>query len=89
MWDQQEGVCYNGCGCRGRCYPLRVRWIVGLIPLFAVETFDADTAANLEGFQRRTMVPGAPAGFDAAPAVGAGVGADPVAAMIALMNRSG
>lgn len=55
LWDQQDGFYYDRLRLpNGRSQPLRVRSIVGLIPLFAVETFDADTIANLEGFQRRT-----------------------------------
>ncbi|WP_321475227.1 glucosidase [uncultured Paludibaculum sp.] len=55
LWDDQDGFYYDRLRLpSGKCYPLRVRSIVGLIPLFAVETFDAETAANLDGFQRRT-----------------------------------
>ncbi|MGJ5819073.1 MGH1-like glycoside hydrolase domain-containing protein [Paludibaculum fermentans] len=55
LWDDQDGFYYDRLRLpSGKCYPLRVRSIVGLIPLFAVETVDAEMTANLEGFRRRT-----------------------------------
>ncbi|MGH9368748.1 MAG: MGH1-like glycoside hydrolase domain-containing protein, partial [Thermoanaerobaculia bacterium] len=37
----------------GRQYPLKVRSMVGLIPLFAVETFESDVVDRFPGFKKR------------------------------------
>lgn len=37
----------------GQHFTMRVRSLVGLIPLFAVDTFDADVIDSLPGFRRR------------------------------------
>src|SRR5207237_9167952 len=37
----------------GRALPLKVRSMVGLIPLFAVETLDPELVDHLPGFKRR------------------------------------
>jgi hypothetical protein len=37
----------------GRSFPMRVRSLVGLIPLFAVETLDSELIDTLPGFKRR------------------------------------
>jgi hypothetical protein len=54
LWDEQDGFFYdvlhlqNGAHC-----PLKVRSMVGLIPLLAVETLEPDIIDRLPGFQRR------------------------------------
>jgi hypothetical protein len=54
LWDEQDGFFYdvlhlpNGAHC-----PLKVRSMVGLIPLFAVETLEPDIVEKLPGFKRR------------------------------------
>ena len=48
----------------GRRFPMRVRSMVGLIPLFAVETIDSDIVDRLPGIQAPdAVVPGEPGGF--------------------------
>ena len=42
LWDEQDGFYYDRALVDGRAIPLRVRSMVGLIPLFAVETLDAE-----------------------------------------------
>lgn len=55
LWDEREGFYYDRVRFDdGHTIPLRIRSLVGLIPLFAVDTFDYNLTANLEGFQRRT-----------------------------------
>jgi len=55
LWDEADGFYYDwislpdGSGKR----PLRVRSIVGLIPLFAVEVLESDLLERLPGFARR------------------------------------
>jgi len=54
LWDEDDGFFYDRMRLRdGRLMPLRVRSMVGLIPLFAVETIDFETLNALPGFHRR------------------------------------
>ena len=56
LWDEQDGFYYDVLHLPdGSHHPLRVRSMVGLIPLFAVETLEPDTLAKLPGFTRRMM----------------------------------
>ncbi|MBI3786513.1 MAG: glucosidase, partial [Deltaproteobacteria bacterium] len=54
LWDPQDGFYYDILHLPdGTHYPLRVRSMVGLIPLFAVETLDPQIVDQLPGFKRR------------------------------------
>ncbi len=54
LWDATDGFFYDALHLPGRkAEPMRIRSMVGLIPLFAVETLDADVIASLPGFKRR------------------------------------
>src|SRR5262244_456878 len=54
LWERQEGLLYDGLDLPdGRKFPLKVRSMVGLIPLFAVETLDPSMVDSLPGFRRR------------------------------------
>jgi hypothetical protein len=54
LWDEQDGFFYDWLRLPdGRKIPLRVRSMVGLIPLFAVTTLDAEVIDKLPGFKRR------------------------------------
>lgn len=54
LWDEDEGFFYDVLHLpSGRRVPLKVRSMVGLIPLFAVETLEPETLARLPGFKRR------------------------------------
>jgi hypothetical protein len=54
LWDEEEGFFYDWLRLpEGRKIPLRVRSLVGLIPLFAVTTLDAAVIDKLPGFKRR------------------------------------
>ncbi len=54
MWDEQDGFFYDMLRMPdGRRCPLKVRSMVGLIPLFAVETLEPEICARLKGFTRR------------------------------------
>jgi hypothetical protein len=54
MWDDQDGFFYDVLHMPdGRHSPLRVRSMVGLIPLFAVETLEPEITGKLKGFTRR------------------------------------
>jgi hypothetical protein len=54
LWDEEEGFYYDRLRMPdGRKIPLRLRSLVGLIPLFAVATLDAEALDKLPGFKRR------------------------------------
>jgi hypothetical protein len=54
LWDRRDGFYYDVLHTpSGMHLPMRVRSMVGLIPLFAVETLDSDVIDTLPGFKRR------------------------------------
>ncbi|HWC98623.1 MAG TPA: hypothetical protein VG456_17810 [Candidatus Sulfopaludibacter sp.] len=54
MWDEEDGFFYDVLHMPdGSHRPLKVRSLVGLIPLFAVETLESRLMDQLPGFQRR------------------------------------
>jgi hypothetical protein len=54
LWDPHDGFYYDVLHLPdGRHFPLKVRSMVGLIPLFAVETLESETVDRLPGFKRR------------------------------------
>ncbi|MBL8768513.1 MAG: glucosidase [Planctomycetes bacterium] len=53
LWDPADGFYYDLMHCDGHATPIRVRSMVGLIPLFAAEVLDEDHIANLHGFKKR------------------------------------
>ncbi len=54
LWDEEDGFYYDVlCLPGGGCCKLGVRSMVGLIPLFAVETLEPEVVERLPGFRRR------------------------------------
>ena len=53
LWDDHDGFYYDQIECRGRPWPLKVRSMVGLLPLIAVETIEQETIDRLPGFKKR------------------------------------
>jgi len=54
LWDEEDGFFYDAVHLpNGEQHYLKVRSMVGLIPLFAVETLEPELIARLPGFQRR------------------------------------
>jgi hypothetical protein len=54
LWDEQDEFYYDVLRLPGRVsIPVRLRSMVGLIPLFAVETLDAELLEKLPGFRER------------------------------------
>ena len=53
LWVEDEGFYYDQLHVDGQHIPLRVRSLVGIMPLVAVEVLDEGMFAHLEGFQRR------------------------------------
>ena len=54
LWHGEDGFYYDVLHLPdGHALPLKVRSMVGLIPLFAVETLDPEVVDHLPGFKRR------------------------------------
>jgi hypothetical protein len=53
LWDDQDGFYYDVLNANGATLPLRVRSMVGIIPLFAVEVLQQDVIDRLPGFKKR------------------------------------
>lgn len=54
LWHEEDGFYYDQLWLDGKAVPLRLRSMVGLIPLFAVEFIDEDRLDRLPGFAKRT-----------------------------------
>jgi hypothetical protein len=53
LWDETDGFYYDVLHGNGVAHPMKVRSMVGLIPLFAVETLEPEAIDRLPGFKRR------------------------------------
>jgi hypothetical protein len=54
LWDDEDGFFYDAIHMpNGEQHYMKVRSMVGLIPLFVVETLEPEIIARLPGFQRR------------------------------------
>ena len=54
LWDDEDGFFYDVLHLpEGKPRPMKVRSMVGLIPLFAVETLEPERLASLPDFKRR------------------------------------
>lgn len=54
LWDEEDGFYYDMLNLPdGKQIPLKIRSMVGLIPLFAVMTIDQEVIEALPGFKRR------------------------------------
>jgi hypothetical protein len=53
LWDETDGFYYDHVHADGSEMPLRVRSMVGLIPLYAVEVLEQEAIACLPGFRKR------------------------------------
>ncbi|HEU4506612.1 MAG TPA: hypothetical protein VFR78_00140 [Pyrinomonadaceae bacterium] len=54
LWDEQDGFFYDVLHLpAGKPFPMKVRSMVGLIPLFAVETLEPELLDRLPDFKRR------------------------------------
>ena len=54
LWHEEDGFYYDQLLLDGKSFPLRLRSMVGLIPLFAVEFIEDDRLDCLPGFAKRT-----------------------------------
>jgi hypothetical protein len=53
LWDEEDGFYYDQLHVDGRAVPLKVRSLVGAIPLIAVEVLDSEHIDRLPGFKKR------------------------------------
>jgi hypothetical protein len=53
LWDEEDGFYYDQIHIGGQSVPLRLRSLVGLVPLFAVEVLEEEHISRLKGFSRR------------------------------------
>jgi hypothetical protein len=53
LWDDEDGFFYDVLKLPNGHYPLKVRSMVGLIPLLAVETLEPEVLGRLPAFTRR------------------------------------
>jgi hypothetical protein len=53
LWNEEDGFYYDQLSVSGRAVPLRVRSVVGLVPLLAVEVLDQGAIEALPGFRKR------------------------------------
>jgi hypothetical protein len=53
LWSEEDGFYYDQLHADGMHTPLRIRSLVGAMPLIAVEVLEEDKFAHLEGFKRR------------------------------------
>jgi hypothetical protein len=53
LWSEEDGFYYDQLHVGDEHIPLRVRSMVGLIPLFAVEILEENVLAKLPGFHKR------------------------------------
>ena len=54
LWDERDGFYYDIIRRpSGECFPLRVRSMVGLTPLFAISTLEPDTLERFPAFWKR------------------------------------
>ena len=53
LWHEEDGFFYDALRTGDARVALRIRSMVGLIPLFAVETLESDVLHRLKGFRRR------------------------------------
>ena len=53
LWNEEDGFYYDQLHIDGHHIPLRVRSLVGALPLIAVEVLDEGKFGHLKGFRRR------------------------------------
>lgn len=50
LWDKEDGFFYDSLVAKGKTYPLKVRSLVGLTPLFATGTLPGHIMRKLKGY---------------------------------------
>lgn len=54
LWDEEDGFFYDTLHIGGKIIPIKVRSLVGLLPLLPVETLDSELLRSMPIFSRRT-----------------------------------
>ncbi|MBP7481757.1 MAG: hypothetical protein KA788_04405 [Lacunisphaera sp.] len=54
LWHEEDGFYYDQLKTDGQSFPLRLRSMVGIIPLFAVQFIEDERLDKLPGFAKRT-----------------------------------
>jgi hypothetical protein len=55
LWNEEDGFYYDQLQAQGVTTPLKIRSMVGLIPLFAVGVLEEDVIERLPGFRKRML----------------------------------
>jgi hypothetical protein len=53
LWNEEDGFYYDQILINGHHIPLRIRSMVGIVPLFAVEALEAEDIGHMPGFVKR------------------------------------
>ncbi|HEY2587269.1 MAG TPA: hypothetical protein VGI81_16100, partial [Tepidisphaeraceae bacterium] len=53
LWDDEHGFYYDQLLINGKCRPLKLRSVVGIIPIFAVSVLESAVIERLPGFKKR------------------------------------
>mgnify|MGYP006270398951 CR=1 FL=1 len=53
LWDEEDGFYYDHLRLNGKTQPVKIRSLVGLIPLIAVEVLDREDIETLPDFSKR------------------------------------
>ena len=54
LWNERDGFYYDALHLNGKQFPIKLRSLVGLIPLLAVETLEDEWLDKLPDFKQRT-----------------------------------
>ena len=54
LWDEEDGFYYDQLKIDGEIIPLKIRSLVGLVPLLSVQVLDSEIYDVLPGFKKRT-----------------------------------
>ncbi|MCI0650896.1 MAG: glucosidase [Planctomycetes bacterium] len=55
LWNEEDGFYYDHLHVDGKSLPLKVRSMVGLIPLFTIEVLEQSVVDKLPGFKKRML----------------------------------
>jgi len=55
LWDEEDGFYYDQLWDHGRSTRIKVRSMVGLVPLVSVEVFEQEAFSRLGGFRKRAL----------------------------------
>ena len=53
LWNEEDGFYYDQIAINGQQIPLKIRSMVGIVPLFAVEALEQEDIGRLPGFVKR------------------------------------